>query len=556
MQTRLVQTYGPRAGAVAPLETIQAALPADTALIAWVDLNPTGPDFANPDGEHWGVVVRARGAPVWVTLQGSGPDHHWTGDDRALPGRVSMALKDLAGPGSADWRTLVERLYAQRLAPMAGVLTSTPDGLPAARRLIVLPSRALTGVPVEALLQPGDPWTISYAPSATILTDLRQRPRPDPRAGLLAVGDPDFSGPAQPTAPGPLPDHGLLLATVVPGSNAASRGLKRGDVLLAYNGTALHRREDLKVLPAPGDPVSIEVWRDGQTARRDVARGNLGVEFDPQPARLALEAQRGLEQLLAAARAAETTGFVRLPGTRFEVGELARLFEAADRPVRLLLDDQASEPELDRLASSGALGRFGFIHLATHGIIDVQFPQRSAVILTQTGLPDPLTQVLAKQPVYDGRLVVHEIQHDWDLHAELVTLSACETARGQFAGGEGFVGFTQALLMSGTRSVCLSLWKVDDTATALLMRRFYANLLDSSGGRPRPKAEALAEAKAWLCGLRRSEAEALAAALSEGPARGKGAPLRRPAVPHGGTADHPYDHPYYWAAFVLIGDPD
>ena len=141
-----------------------------------------------------------------------------------------------------------------------------------------------------------------------------------------------------------------------------------------------------------------------------------------------------------------------------------------------------------------------------------------------------LTQVLDKKPVYDGRLVVREIQHDWDLKAELVTLSACETARGRFAGGEGFIGFTQSLLMSGARSVCLSLWKVDDTATALLMRRFYANLLGGAGGaRPQPKAEALAEAKAWLRGLSRAEAEALATDLSEGEARGKGAPLRRPA---------------------------
>ncbi len=122
------------------------------------------------------------------------------------------------------------------------------------------------------------------------------------------------------------------------------------------------------------------------------------------------------------------------------------------------------------------------------------------MILTQTNLPDPLTQVLNHKPAFDGRLSVREIQRGWDLKAELVTLSACETALGRDAGGEGFVGFTQALLMSGTRSVCLSLWKVDDTATALLMQRFYANLLGRRSGLtgPIPKAEALREAKAWL----------------------------------------------------------
>ena len=111
-----------------------------------------------------------------------------------------------------------------------------------------------------------------------------------------------------------------------------------------------------------------------------------------------------------------------------------------------------------------------------------------------------------------------------------MTLSACETALGRDAGGEGFVGFTQALLMSGTRSVCLSLWKVDDTATALLMQRFYANLLGRRAGLtgPMPKAEALREAKAWLRGLRRAEVLALTAELSGGVERGKGAKARQP----------------------------
>jgi CHAT domain-containing protein len=134
---------------------------------------------------------------------------------------------------------------------------------------------------------------------------------------------------------------------------------------------------------------------------------------------------------------------------------------------------------------------------------------------------------------------------------------------GRDAGGEGLVGFTQALLMSGTRSVCLSLWKVDDTATALLMQRFYANLLGRRAGlsAPMPKAEALREAKAWLRGLRRSEVLALTAEQSGGIERGKGTKARQSAeaaatVPSGGDNDRPYEPPHFWAAFVLAGDPD
>src|SRR5262249_19685619 len=152
--------------------------------------------------------------------------------------------------------------------------------------------------------------------------------------------------------------------------------------------------------------------------------------------------------------------------------EIARLFKADDRSTRTLLGTDASEPELDLIASSGELSKFSFIHLAAHGVIDEAIPARSAVILTQTGLPDPLEQALNHKPVFDGRLSVREIQRGWELKAELVTLSACETALGRDAGGDGFVGFTQALLMSEARSVCLSLWKVDDTATSLLMQRF------------------------------------------------------------------------------------
>ncbi len=98
---------------------------------------------------------------------------------------------------------------------------------------------------------------------------------------------------------------------------------------------------------------------------------------------------------------------------------------------------------LDRLADSGELGRFGFILIATHAVIDEAIPQRSAVILSQTGLPDPLDQAMNHKPVYDGRLTAREIGRRWVLKAELVTLAASDTALGRYLGGEGFVGFTQ-----------------------------------------------------------------------------------------------------------------
>jgi CHAT domain-containing protein len=76
-----------------------------------------------------------------------------------------------------------------------------------------------------------------------------------------------------------------------------------------------------------------------------------------------------------------------LPGTRLEVEALAQRVQADHRPTRVLLGAEASEPVLDRLAASGELGRFGLLHLATHGLIDEAIPQRSAVILPRSACP-------------------------------------------------------------------------------------------------------------------------------------------------------------------------
>ena len=206
------------AGKAAGLNEIQAALPGDAALVAWVDVPPHGPKAADPDGEHWGVVVRSRGVPAWVALTGTGPDGLWTKDDIELADKLRAALRRKPGAGTVDLRPQLERLRAQRLNPVATALGATADGLSAARQLIVLPSRAMAGIPIEVLLTQDDTRAVSYAPSGTVYKYLREQPRPDRHAGLLALGGPVFEHRDKLSDFKPVPDHGLMLSVVVHGS--------------------------------------------------------------------------------------------------------------------------------------------------------------------------------------------------------------------------------------------------------------------------------------------------------------------------------------------------
>jgi CHAT domain-containing protein len=186
-----------------------------------------------------------------------------------------------------------------------------------------------------------------------------------------------------------------------------------------------------------------------------------------------------------------------LPNSRREVEEIARLL-GGNQPT-VLLGAQATE---ENLKASSALASAPHLHFATHALVSERAPQQSALVLA-----------LATTPRDDGLLQAHEI-YGLRLDADLVVLSACQTALGREVRGEGLIGMTRAFLHAGARSVVVSLWEVADRSTAELMIRFYRALAAGQG-----KADALREAKLAL--------------------------LADP-----GTA-----HPYYWAPFVLVGDP-
>jgi CHAT domain-containing protein/Flp pilus assembly protein TadD len=527
--------------AVLPLAGVQETLAADAALIFWLDDTQTG--------DHWSCVVRHSGPPAWVRLPGSGPEHAWTDADDKLP----RLLRDDLSHGEPNAARRARRLATQRLQPLASHLAAT-DTLPAVHRLVVVPVGVMAGIPVEVLT---DRYQISYAPSGSVFTRLVQRHRRLQEPTLLALGDPNFQLPSN--APPAPPEYGLCVSVVLPGSNAARAGMHSGDILLRYGDTKLTSKADLKIA-TEGAAVPIQVWRDGKTLddlRLDA--GKLGIVVSEDPPAEALRKRRELD-LLADARV--RAGLQPLPGTRLEVAALAALLPK-DRVTRLV-GSNASEQRLDTLAASGKLKEFRLLHLATHGTIDPVSAAHSALELARDRLPGPEEQAklaAAGKKVPIGKLSVADIGKHWQLDADLVTLSACQTALGPQGGGEGLLGFSQVLLGKGARSLLLSLWKVDDTATALLMRRFYENLLGKRDDlkAPLPKAEALREAKRWLRERPRAEVEKLAGELARGEVRAseESAPTTpaapRPALPRGET---PFAHPYYWAAFILIGDPD
>jgi CHAT domain-containing protein/Tfp pilus assembly protein PilF len=186
----------------------------------------------------------------------------------------------------------------------------------------------------------------------------------------------------------------------------------------------------------------------------------------------------------------------RLPHARREVESLSALFPDDHR--ELLLGPAATEARFKREA-----GRYRVVHLATHGFFNRINPLFSGVDLE----PDATE---------DGRLQVFEILA-LSLGADLVTLSACDTALGageltDLPAGEELVGLTRAFLSAGSRHVLATLWEINDEATAPLMEEFYRASRD------------------------RSAADALATVM-------------RRRLRGGGREAHPY----YWAPFVLVG---
>jgi CHAT domain-containing protein len=154
----------------------------------------------------------------------------------------------------------------------------------------------------------------------------------------------------------------------------------------------------------------------------------------------------------------------RLPFTREEADQILAVAPAATNLKAVGFRANRS------LAMSNELSNFRYVHFATHGYVDSARPDLSAIVLSlvdQQGNPR------------DGFLRSHDI-FNLKLPAELVVLSACETGLGKDVKGEGLVGLTRGFMYAGARRVIVSLWNVNDKATASLMQRVYAGVLKNN----------------------------------------------------------------------------
>lgn len=189
----------------------------------------------------------------------------------------------------------------------------------------------------------------------------------------------------------------------------------------------------------------------------------------------------------------------RLLGTRWEARAISR-FLPADREL-LALDFRAARSTLQRVD----LSKYRILHFGTHAIVDMQRPQRSGLVLST---------IDERGREVDGFIRAAEIL-EWPLDADLVVLSGCRTGVGRDVRGEGLMALSRGFLAAGASRLVMSLWSVDDTATAELMASLYEAMLGPDHLSP-------------------------AAAL-------RAAQLHMRAVPR-------WQSPYFWSGFILQGE--
>jgi len=212
-----------------------------------------------------------------------------------------------------------------------------------------------------------------------------------------------------------------------------------------------------------------------------------------------------------------------------EVRQIGRLFPDN---AQVFISEEAKE---DRVKEQMASARI--LHFATHGNFSEDNPMASSLSLAN-----------------GEEITVQELM-GINLNAELVVLSACNSGRGQQTAGDDLIGLSRALLACGANAAVLTYWQVDDIATGLWMKQFYTELKKGCAA-----AEAARAAQTYLYGLTNELLEEELSGMWEAidpvnPHPKKGTAFRASRGIGFTTVEssQDYRHPYYWAAFSVMG---
>lgn len=185
-----------------------------------------------------------------------------------------------------------------------------------------------------------------------------------------------------------------------------------------------------------------------------------------------------------------------LPGSLEELSGIEKILNDKNIEIKSLVSNAANENAI----KSENLKKYNFIHIATHGVVNTEYPELSGLIMYPTDNNDDI--------LYSGEI------YNLELDADLVVLSACRTGIGQISKSEGIIGLPRSLLYAGARNIIVSMWSVSDTSTSELMIDFYKNIIEKNQN----FNDALYNAKLKM-------------------------------IDAGGN----YAHPFFWSPFVLIG---
>lgn len=380
--------------------------------------------------------------------------------------------KQMTSETEAQRQTRLEQAqtqYPQAAAALSKMLLGPVGPLIKGKRLVIVADGALQYIPFSALpeprkAKPANPKTITVNQASII---------------PLVVGHEIIS----------LPSASALAVL-----RQEIKGRQRAPNVLAVLADPVFGSHDPRVQKAAG---SKELGANRQEQKTGATRG----PEEAEAASLSASLVEGRLTRSASEAGLDRSGELQFSRLAFSRREAEAIVAAAPADKAMMaLDFNASL----QTATDPELAHYRIVHFATHGLLNSEHPELSGMVLSlvdQQGRPQ------------DGFLQLQDI-YNLNLPADLVVLSACETGLGKEIRGEGLVGLTRGFMYAGAGRVIASLWKVDDVATAELMKRLYHDML-TDGLRP-------------AAALRQSQVEM--------------------------WKQQRWESPYYWAAFVIQGE--